>query len=48
MAFIGEPLDLLGKHHPGSEEDFELAKLSPGLTEQLLAEGELKASLCQA
>ena len=48
MAFIGEPLDLLGKHYPGSEEDFEFAELSPGLAGQLLAEGELKASLCQA
>jgi hypothetical protein len=48
MKFIRESLDLLGKHLPGSEEDFDYAKPWTGLTEQLLAEGKLKPSLCQA
>jgi hypothetical protein len=40
MAFIGEPLDLLSKHVPGSEEDFEFAELWTGLTEPLPGWGE--------
>lgn len=42
MTFLGEPIELFGKHFPASSKNFEFAKMFTALTEQLLAEGKLQ------
>ncbi|GAD93021.1 alcohol dehydrogenase, putative [Paecilomyces variotii No. 5] len=43
MTFLGEPIDLFGKHFPANAAHFEFAKRFTELTEWLLKEGKLKA-----
>lgn len=43
MTFLGEPIDLFGKHFPANAAHFEFAKMFTDLTESLLEKGKLRA-----